>query len=89
MISIPLPTPEEPKHTRKLKYWIALLVTAGLLYTSGSILVMNHLVQENNAFCQQRQAARSGIRLLFERDPDWEAEDQILLDQTLPEIVNC
>lgn len=81
--------PADAKLTRKLKYIIGILVAAGLLYISASVLVMNHLVQENNAFCAQRSVARETIRTLFEHRSDWTVEDQQLMDKNLPVTVPC
>lgn len=82
-------TPEQTK-IRRLKAGIWALVATGLLYISGSVLVLNHLVQENNTFCAQRQVARSTIRTLFEtKTPAWSLEDQKFLDEGLAEIVSC
>jgi hypothetical protein len=55
----------------------------------GSLLVMNHLVQENNDFCAQRQVARTTIRTLFQESDDWTPAKQHLLDEGLKEIVSC
>lgn len=84
-----MPT-EEARRTKKLKLWIGVLVTLGLLYVSASVLVMNHLVQENNTFCAQRQDARHTIRYFIEtKSLTWTEQDQKILDDGLAELVSC
>jgi hypothetical protein len=79
----------DTKKERKYRIGLAVLVAIGLIYMAISIGVMQHLVQENNDFCQQRQVARTTIRTELMRRSDWTPEDQIILDHGLPEIVSC
>lgn len=80
---------EQVKKERRYRAFIGAICAVGLIYMGISIAVMNHLVQENNAFCLQRAASREAIRTLFEGRSDWKIADQVFMDTHLPPSSNC